>query len=1113
MAKRPRFSKLGGTSVLGRRLHFESLETRALLSLTHLYPFNDGTAADWIGDADGALINGAHVVNGEVMLVNSGVTSGQSSVIQYAQLPASVLPAGNATIEVWYTVTRASNWSRVFDFGNPNGDGGDSYLFFTPLSGSSDSRVVLKPSGSAERAATSPLPASGQQMATVVVDTSAGLLRLYMSGVAKGSTPLNGANAGSAADLLVYLGRSLFSADPGFSGRINELRIYDEALPGDQIAQHAASGPTTASAAGDYDADGDVDGRDFLAWQRNDGSAIGLDIWRANYNPINEYPTSLVVHNESRTYGTLINTVATMTGRSELHITAARSAIQQSIIHLNADDSWLFVENFKPSEVISEYLSQVRVNGAAAIHGVNVRVVQYGLGSVVIPQSPTFQAFQAFSLPHFEGDSQSFGQYTYYDTPAELGAMNANLSSFTLKRGYMATIATQASGGAMSQVFVAQDEDLEVSVLPEGFDNAIRYLYVVPWRWVSKKGSSDLAPGILDASWHYNWNNSLNSTFDWEYVPIRQQRWWPGYPFNKPDATHLLGYNEPNNPVEDAYVSLGNGSVDAAIAAWPELMATGLRLGSPAVTDGGKAWLYEFMDKAIAANLRVDFIAIHNYQANHTATSLYNWLKDVYDRYNLPIWITEFNNGANWTPPDPSYAQNATAIGSFIDMFDNTPWIERYSIYSRVGTTREMTYADGSLTPAGQIYHDNASPIGYFQESYFAANTQNRSIAQLPFDGDSLDTSGYGSSGLVMGWPNYVAGQKGQAIQLDGARNYVRLTENVAHGDEFSFAGWVKWDGGANWQRIFDFGNDTNSYMFLTPSNGSNMRFAIKNGGGEQVLSSSPLPVGQWTHVAVTLGGGAAKLYVNGSLVATSAVTIKPSDFDPVQNYLGESQFTADPLFKGSLDEVLITDSVLTPAQIAGLMNNAAPVFALSTIALGPTITNVPFNGTLAGLATDSNAGDSVTYSKANGPAWLSVAADGTLSGTPPVGSQGLHEFVVTATDPRGSLDFAVLTIDVTVVPLRFEADEASLNFWIVLDDVVPKTAATPADTMQNLICDAERAPANPDGAPISVLRAATFDDVAATLGFDLLDRELADESQPSDMSLWVALDVAFASL
>ena len=38
-----------------------------------------------------------------------------------------------------------------------------------------------------------------------------------------------------------------------------------------------------AGTSGDFDNDGDVDGSDFLAWQRNDGTASGLTAWQDNY--------------------------------------------------------------------------------------------------------------------------------------------------------------------------------------------------------------------------------------------------------------------------------------------------------------------------------------------------------------------------------------------------------------------------------------------------------------------------------------------------------------------------------------------------------------------------------------------------------------------------------------------------------------------------------------------------------------------------------------------------------------------------------------------------------------------------------------------------------------
>jgi hypothetical protein len=163
--------------------------------------------------------------------------------------------------------------------------------------------------------------------------------------------------------------------------------------------------------------------------------------------------------------------------------------------------------------------------------------------------------------------------------------------------------------------------------------------------------------------------------------------------------------------------------VDDAIKGWPNLLGTGLRIGSPAVSDGGLGWLYEFMTKAEAAKLRVDFVAVHYYRAiadpgdaKGAADQLYRFLKGIHDKVKRPIWVTEWNNGANWTTaPDPDEKQQKAAIAAMIKMMDETPFVERYAIYNWVEACRELSRKDGSLTAAGEVYRDKKSPLSYVQ--------------------------------------------------------------------------------------------------------------------------------------------------------------------------------------------------------------------------------------------------------------------------------------------------------------------------------------------------------------------------------------------------------------
>jgi autotransporter-associated beta strand protein len=734
---------------------------------------------------------------------------------------------------------------------------------------------------------------------------------------------------------------------------------------------------------------------------------------------------TLVFTNGVQTYATLTDTTVIMSNRCELRVTAAGTPISGCLINLNSTDSYLVLENIKPSAVVAGYMSQIRINGTVALADNNCRVVQYGAGTIVVPHAGGFQPLQVFSAPHFAGNFTSLSRYVYY-RGAGLGAMDANISSFKLKRGYSATFAQNENGSGQSQNYVAQDGDLEISILPGALDNKIRFVYVTPWRWISKKGSCDASPTELKAEWWYNWNINQNSTRDLEYVAIKQQPNWPGLNQNwqTRGVNQLLGFNEPNNPVEDAYENLTPpGSVDDAVARWPELLGTGLRVGAPAVTDGGQGWITDFMNKANAAGARVDYVPIHYYRCHSNndspsgaANELYNFLKGIYDAVRRPLWVTEFNNGANWTGcADPTYAQNAAVIQAMIQMMDDTPWVERYSIYSRVEFVRQTHFDGGGLTPMGVMYRDHVAPLAYLQG---LPNNGTRSFTQLRFENDALDSSGHGNNGIPSGSPAFTNGMAGQALVFDGANTVVTLPPNVASNNAFTFAAWIHWKGGANWQRIFDFGNSTTHYMFLSPSSGGNtLRFAIRNGGGEQMVQTAALTPNQWQHVAVTLSGNTARLYVNGVQAALNgSMSITPASFSPRVNFLGKSQFIADPLFNGLMDEVLITDSALSASQIAALLTNTPPQFTNSVFERGAATEAQSYSNSMTGTALDADAGDTLTYSKAAGPAWLNIAADGTMTGSPTSADGGTNHFTVRVTDAAGQSAFALVTITTTVI-------------------------------------------------------------------------------------------------
>ncbi len=98
------------------------------------------------------------------------------------------------------------------------------------------------------------------------------------------------------------------------------------------------------------------------------------------------------------------------------------------------------------------------------------------------------------------------------------------------------------------------------------------------------------------------------------------------------------------------------------------------------------------------------------------------------------------------------------------------------------------------------------------------------------------------------------------------------------------------------------------------------------------------------------------------------------------------------------------------------------PAFATAPIAVVDAFEDIAYTGqTIAGSATDGD-NDTLTYSKVGGPAWLTIAPDGTLGGTPSNGDLGLNSFTVMVDDGYGGTDSATLNITVNPVYKTFDA-------------------------------------------------------------------------------------------
>lgn len=442
--------------------------------------------------------------------------------------------------------------------------------------------------------------------------------------------------------------------------------------------------------------------------------------------------------------GFLYNSDVTVSGKTNLHLTADGTPFTDVNFNLQGEDAWLYIDNVKPSKVIANYLDHVKVNGQAAVKEENCRITMWANGTVIIPNGQAYdkKALVAYDGENFTGNSKEFEIDTYHNN---LGEWDNKIRSFKLKKGYMATLANNANGTGYSRVFIADDADLEVSVLPEGMENFVSFVRVFRWNWVSKKGKANgyAQKDQINQTCNYNWDVSGKSDDpDIEYTPIRQNLGWPSFSAinNKKGVTHLLGCNEPDRPDQ------ANATVDQVIEMWPEMLKSGLRLGSPAPSSVW-TWNGEFFNLINQLGYRCDFAVAHIYENSLNATSLVSRIKTLSDKgKGRPVWITEWNNGANWTKESwptnkgpkcdadsnpildengnttevtrPLSAENAEKNRQFfaeaLPALDNCNLIERYFEYDWVQDCRALVL-NGKLTPAGKVYANHKAALAYHE--------------------------------------------------------------------------------------------------------------------------------------------------------------------------------------------------------------------------------------------------------------------------------------------------------------------------------------------------------------------------------------------------------------
>ena len=221
----------------------------------------------------------------------------------------------------------------------------------------------------------------------------------------------------------------------------------------------------------------------------------------------------------------------------------------------------------------------------------------------------------------------------------------------------------------------------------------------------------------LELDWLYNWGGKRPELLpaDIDFIPMIWGYWGKddsirriAQAAKKAGIKELLGFNEPDGKRQ------ANLKVEKALKAWPVMMESGLRLGSPGCVHPDGDWMKEFMPAAKRKGFQVDFICVHSYgEAN--AKAFLNRMEKVHRLFKKPLWITEFAV-ADWQAKSPTQNRHKPVqilrfMEKVLPALEKLDYVEKYAWFpagqkSNALGPSALFDAKGDLTNLGKFYRD-----------------------------------------------------------------------------------------------------------------------------------------------------------------------------------------------------------------------------------------------------------------------------------------------------------------------------------------------------------------------------------------------------------------------
>jgi hypothetical protein len=214
-----------------------------LSTKTPWYKFDEAKAGVMTPDSSGNFMWSTLTGSPTIVAGKIGNALQFDGVDDYVRMPTTFIQKlSEFSVSLWVNPTAVTSWARLFDFGQDT----NNYMMLT-ISNGSGLTFEIRTSNATQTITTGrilPL-ATWSHLAVTLSDNT---LTIYLNGLVIGkstSVTLRPYNLGTVVSSN-FLGKSLFSADPYFSGKMDEVRFYNYALsPAEINAQVLQTGLKT----------------------------------------------------------------------------------------------------------------------------------------------------------------------------------------------------------------------------------------------------------------------------------------------------------------------------------------------------------------------------------------------------------------------------------------------------------------------------------------------------------------------------------------------------------------------------------------------------------------------------------------------------------------------------------------------------------------------------------------------------------------------------------------------------------------------------------------------------------------------------------------------------